>query len=149
MMTKTKKSISRGGFTLGELLLVFAAIIIMTAVFTPFMRHSNESMARVDCANNLRTIGLAMYIYARENNGEFPPSLDTLYSEQYLGDVSAMNCPSNKTTGTRKDPDYMYTPGLTVRDESRTVLVRDRDDNHAGGGNILYVNGTIEWKARR
>lgn len=147
-MPEQRKSRKHAGFTIGELLLVFGAIILLTGAFTPFIKYSNERMARVDCSNNLRRIGLAMYIYARENQGKFPPSIETLFDEQYLGDARVLDCPASRTSGTRKDPDYIYTPGLSVYDESATVLVRDKPGNHHHGSNVLYVDGTIMWEER-
>ena len=146
-MRKRRDGINCEGFTLGELLLVFAVVILLVAAFTPFIRYSNERMARVDCANNVREIGLAVYIYAKGHDGRFPPSMKTLYEEQYLGDKRIMDCPATRTVGTIDDPDYLYTSGLSARDTSTLVLVRDKKDNHPHGGeNALYVNGAVEWK---
>jgi competence protein ComGC len=145
-MKEIKGRTDRKGFTLGELLFVFAVAIVLMVGFTPFIRYSNERMARVQCANNFREIGLAIYIYARENDGKFPPSLKTLYEEQYLGDKRLMNCPASKNVGTIDDPDYLYTAGLSARDSSGLVLLRDKQGNHPRGGeNLLYTNGTVEW----
>jgi prepilin-type processing-associated H-X9-DG protein len=138
---------TRGGFTLGELLVVFAVVFLLIAAFTPIIRFSNERMDKVECANNLREIGLAMYIYAREHDGRFPSSLKTLYEENYLGDRRTMDCPAAHTQGTVQVPDYIYTPDLSARDRSDLVLVRDRKGNHPkGGGNVLYVDGTVAWQ---
>lgn len=138
---------ARGGFTLGELLVVFAVVFLLIAAFTPIIKFSNERMDKVQCANNLREIGLAMYIYAREHDGRFPPSIEKLYEENYLGDRRTVDCPASSTQGAPDAPDYIYTPGLSARDRSDLVLVRDSKGNHAkGGGNVLYVDGTVDWE---
>ena len=142
------KKITNNGFTLGELLLVFVVILLIGGLMLPFIRYIHKSMEQTICANNLRETGLALYIYAREHEGKFPPTLKTLYDEQYLADGNLMDCPASKESiGTPQNPDYIYTAGLSVKDSSLGILVRDKTKNHPyGGKNILYVNGTVIWK---
>ena len=135
------------GFTLGELLLVFLIAVIIGAIMLPFIRYSQGRMDKIVCANNLREVGLAMYIYAREHEGRFPQTLQALYDEHYLADKKLMDCPGSVSVGTPEEPDYVYTTGLTVRDPSLEVLVRDKEKNHREGGrNVLYVNGEVTWR---
>ena len=136
------------GFTIGELVMVFAIVIIIGAAMWPLVRKSHRDMEKVVCANNLRELGLAMYIYAREHEGQFPPEIKTLYDEQYLADPRFTDCPASKTVGTPDNPDYIYTSGLSVRDRSLKSLVRDKAKNHypEEGENVLYLNGTVEWE---
>lgn len=134
------------GFTLGELLLVFAVVLIISASMIPIIRYNNRKMERTVCANNLHQIGLALYIYARENEGQFPPALKVLYDEQYLADKRLMDCPASREIGTPGSPDYIYTAGLSVRSPSLEPLVRDKSKNHPrAGANVLYVNGEVAW----
>ncbi|MFH1553245.1 MAG: prepilin-type N-terminal cleavage/methylation domain-containing protein [Candidatus Omnitrophota bacterium] len=142
-----RRGMGEKGFTLSELLVVFVIVIIVAALMTPFIRYSSKRTEKIVCANNLQNIGLAIYIYAREHNGNFPASLKTLYDEQYLADQQLLDCPASKNIGTPESPDYVYTDGLSIKDPSLLPLVRDKADNHPqGGGNILYVNGAVVWK---
>ncbi|MFH1664705.1 MAG: type II secretion system protein [Candidatus Omnitrophota bacterium] len=135
------------GFTIRELVLVFAAVFIMGYLLMPFVKSINRNMERTICSNNLREIGLALYIYAREHDGKFPPGIKTLYDEQYLNDEKMLNCPGSKEQGFLEDPDYIYIAGLSVRDPSTKILLRDKAKNHSSGGqNVLYVNGSVEWE---
>ncbi|MBD3379026.1 MAG: hypothetical protein GF408_01000 [Candidatus Omnitrophica bacterium] len=137
----------QGGFTLGELILVFAFVGLLAAVLFPFIRHTLAKTDKVLCANNIREIGRSLYIYAREHEGNFPPTLNTLYDEKYLSDVKLLDCPANRNTGDLEYPDYIYTGGLNVNDASRKELLKDRKRNHPDRGrNILYLNGDIYWK---
>jgi prepilin-type N-terminal cleavage/methylation domain-containing protein len=141
MMLNNKK-----GFTLGEVMVVLAIVLIVGALMWPFIRHSNERLGNIACANNLRKIGRALYIYAREHEGRFPPTMRALYDEQYLADTRLMDCPASKTIGTVESPDYIYTAGLSVRSPSQDPLVTDKAANHPGGGkNFLFVNGAVDW----
>ena len=135
------------GFTLGELLLVLAVVVVIIGLLLPVIQYNNRRMERIACANNLRQIGLALYIYAKEHEGVFPPSLKVLYDEQYLADKRLMDCPASRETGSPDSPDYIYTAGLSVRSSSLEPLVRDKAKNHARKGtNVLYVNGEVGWK---
>ena len=60
------------GFTLVELLVVIAVIGILVALLLPAIQAAREASRRVQCGNNLRQIGLAIYSYAGVH-GSFPP----------------------------------------------------------------------------
>ncbi len=144
-----KRIPGNGGFTIGELIVVFLIVSLTIFLAFPFIGRIHARWEKGACAGNMREIGMALYVYARENRGKFPPSLKTLYDEQYLADARFMDCPGTKHAGTPEDPDYIYTAGLSVKDPSREVLVRDKGENHTGGGeNLLYVNGDVLWKEK-
>lgn len=135
------------GFTIGELIIVFAIVGAMIFLSFPFLRHLLYRRDAITCTNNLRALGLALYIYAREHGGKFPRSLKSLYDEGYLSDKRLVDCPSTRETGILVVPDYIYAAGLTVKGPSHEKLVWDKAMNHAGGGkNVLYLNGTVAWQ---
>lgn len=135
------------GFTLVELALVIVIVLMVCVPLGPVIKKCRDRMDKVMCANNLRDIGLAMYIYAREHEGRFPAELRTLYDEHYLSDERILDCPATNTRGTLDSPEYVYAPGATVKSSSAEPLVRDEGKNHSQGWrNTLYVNGNVAWE---
>jgi prepilin-type N-terminal cleavage/methylation domain-containing protein len=157
-MVKRKK-----GFTLVELLVVMAVIVILAGLILPALGRAREQGRRTSCMNNLKQIGLAIAMYRIDNEDQFPDdgsggntSLNLLYegtaanANNYIDNLKVFKCPStnNPVPANPAAGDYVYTvPGLN--DPSDTVICEDDPaadpPNHVGGRNALAIDGSTAW----
>ncbi len=68
--TKCDQPFKRG-FTLIEILVVISIIGLLCSLILPAVQSARESARRIQCSNNLKQIGLALYGYESTNNS-FP-----------------------------------------------------------------------------
>ncbi len=69
---KKPQARSRSGFTLMELLFVIAIIGVLAAILLPALARAREAARRSSCMSNLCQLGMALRMYADENNRELP-----------------------------------------------------------------------------
>jgi len=70
----TRRTGTRAGFTLLELLVVIAIIAILAALLLPVLSRAKGRARRIQCLNNLRQLSLGCKMYADDNSGQLVAS---------------------------------------------------------------------------
>src|SRR5437868_15012442 len=68
----SQRAIARAAFTLVELLVVIAIIAVLIAILLPALQRARLAAIKVQCASNLRQIGIGIFSYANSNRGYVP-----------------------------------------------------------------------------
>ena len=72
------------GFTLIELLVVISIIALLIALLLPALARARQLAVRVQCASNMRQVGIALHEYANEFRGQYPMAF-TAFWPTYSG----------------------------------------------------------------
>ncbi|MCP4742122.1 MAG: prepilin-type N-terminal cleavage/methylation domain-containing protein [Actinomycetales bacterium] len=65
---------SRPGFSVIELVVVLAVIVVLTSLLLPGLEVARKGARRLVCASNQRQIGVSFLIFGRDNNDRLPES---------------------------------------------------------------------------
>jgi len=95
-----------GAFSLLELLLVVALILVLTTIYWGSSAPSRQRSAKVACQKNLLKLYIGMEIFANEHGGSFPSLAGARRSEEVLdqlvprydSDTSIFICPGSRDT---------------------------------------------------
>jgi len=147
----------RRGFTLVELLVVVAAVLILSSLLVPVFAKSRKEVA-TPCQQNIRQVALGLKMYLSDYDECFPLVRDgqQVYgwadaAQPYLRTNQLLQCPSDKHKPPLRAPgtdsgftDYFYNSHLAGVNESNltyiasTVMLGDaRPGNarrHSNGG---------------
>ena len=136
------------GFTLIELLVVMVIIALLVGLLLPALGSARDMARTTACKNNLRQIGMAMYLYCSENRGYFPPAAE----DGYWGGGNL-----KRWCGVRPDTSSDFDPSKSVLNSFlmgkakelftcpsfRDYLSRDNDDQYvdASGNGGAFESG--------
>ena len=142
----------KGGLVaMGALVVVFGLPFLSDSCCN---RRIREGQPPMRCASNLRQIGLAIKMYAADNEEAYPPDFGALYPV-YVDTPKLFSCAETpspweriRETGKVRPAytSYVYVAGLDDTDKSACVLAYDRPGNHGERGVfVVYIDRNVEW----
>ena len=125
-------AIGEGGF----------AIPLGAAILLPSLARARGMAKRTVSAANLRSIGVALYTYATENDDKFPPDLQTLVDSGAISEQT-LRSPLDESDATSS---YIYISGQSTEVDQRNVIAYENPENHDNEGtNVLFADSHVEF----
>ena len=157
---------SGGGFTMMEILMVVAVVLILGGLLVPVMGKVRRGADRATCLGKLREIGTALELYMNDHGDRFPDlvlaRLDADDEEEtlevvlapYLQNEEAFHCPADRELFSKSGSSYLWNTTQNGLHKTNTSflgqegrpevvpLVLDKEAFHGetNGSNILYAD---------
>ena len=142
---------------LGCTVIVIVVAVSMRSAF----QQAQEKSRRINCAGNLKQIGLALRMYSGDHGDHFPPDFAVLIQQDYLTTKKVYTCPSTSTLPatdlnqflTEDHCDYLYFGAGLIEDceghpPGQTIIACDDFANHVGAIKdkaviVLFADGRV------
>ncbi|MGI5818944.1 MAG: type II secretion system protein [Armatimonadota bacterium] len=138
------------GFTLIELLVVIAIIAILAAILFPVFARAREKARQTTCLNNVKQIGLAVLMYAQDNDEKLPmrydsssPRIGIMQATQpYIMNSGVHDCPSASHTSVitsyNGHRSYGYNSGAFATNAGRRMALIRRPSEIVMMGDVCH-----------
>lgn len=145
-------------FSLVEMLVTLAIILIMFVMLYGFGSSSHQRQQKLVCQKNLTTIHLALEIFAREHDGVFPVQTNAVTSEdalaqlvpKYTATTEMFICPGSKDKAipdgesfTKRRISYAYYMGQRAESSAELLMSDQQIDTRPKikGQPVFSTNG--------
>jgi type II secretory pathway pseudopilin PulG len=113
-----KREEKRTAFTLLQILVVAAIIVLLAGITFGAMQRSRRSAQRATCDMHLKAIALALDAF-RQEYGAYPTSLSELVDKKYITDANLLRCPLDPRADGSYEEYYIYRGARPAKDDKR------------------------------
>ncbi len=121
--------------------LILVSVIIVKLL--PAIWLSQENTERLNCADNLNTLGMAMQMFALDNSGRYPnleKQQDFEKLATYDKRINYFICQAN----TKQRYPFHWIGGYREPVSPKVPVAIERLENHKGFVNILFADGSVK-----
>jgi prepilin-type processing-associated H-X9-DG protein len=152
-------SLSRTNFDMGEVLVIQCAVVpgaIMAGMLLPALAQARAKARTISDINNLKQIGLGVFMYSDEHNGQLPNDLGDVW--EYIGNNGKVFVsPAGKTTPPANAAevragrcDYLYfgkgKKMAEIQNPSQTPMACTKPGLLKRGVNVAFCDGHVEGR---
>ena len=125
---------------------VIPGLILLTVVIIkliPAIWLSQENTERLNCADNLNTLGMAMQMFALDHSGRYPNLEKEKDFEKLAGydkRISYFICQANQ----KQRYPFLWIGGYREPMSPKVPVAVERIGNHKGFVNILFADGSVK-----
>jgi len=119
---------------------------IGAGIMMPALARTRQQAKNAVSMSNLKQLGLAVIMYADDNQGKLPDNFEQ--AKQYYGDSKVLESPL-KPKGFA-GPSYIYVNGHSMKAESpaRQIVIYENPEYCQGTINALFLDGHVEKMQR-
>ncbi|MEN8128385.1 MAG: type II secretion system protein [Planctomycetota bacterium] len=135
----------RKGFTLIELIVVIAIIIMLLTIFMPPLSRVKKGEMRVVCGRNLKGLGRVMAVYATDYDGEYVKLGNGIWSKELGFSYEDTNYIASEHTGPSTITSSLY---LLVREADvspKSFVCPESDETEYDGQELTNLDIVEVW----
>jgi hypothetical protein len=141
----------------------FVLLFLLVAIFLPTYNPPHSTAPKVESANNLKQIGLAIQLYTKDSGGKYPDTFGTLLLTQDITSAVFVSPESQDTPAAGPTPNatvadltagghlsYVYLGrGLSGDVPDDVVVAYENPTIWPNGTNVLYANGFVAFERHK
>ena len=127
----------------GSSLSAVAGGMLAAGIAMPALARVRDHDRRMTSASNLKSIGMACFIYSSKHDDKFPPDLEALVKEQ---GVTPQTLESRNKPEDFKGPSFIYIAGQTTNSNPGNILAYENPEFCTEGVNVLYLDGHVAFE---
>ena len=130
------------GFSLIELLVVVAIILIVAAIAIPNLLGARTSANEASAVGSVRTLNMVCVTYSSTYSAGFPPALSNLGPSAAPDATAADLIDASLVSGTKSGYDFVYAPGAPDSDGAIDTYTLNANPSVPGqsGGRFFYTD---------